>query len=176
MITAIPNPLVQHLLDVAFDLANNAGRLIQRIADTRESAQPGDDTFQRLMRKAQVSFDQLIDDADQYILTVEESGDAPLDYRSLEGLAERLRMMERELKRLMNDPETPSSLTVPLEQCGFRRAIAKTRSRIALAAHVSKQRQVVAKTYASTVSPATYAAAATLMSEKLDEKARKAGD
>lgn len=30
MITAIPNPLVQHLFDVAFDLTNNAGRLIQR--------------------------------------------------------------------------------------------------------------------------------------------------
>ncbi|MDR5900469.1 hypothetical protein QC823_16010 [Halomonas vilamensis] len=176
MITAIPNPLVQHLLDVAFDLANNAGRLIQRIADTRESNQPGDDTFQRLMRKAQVSFDQLVEDADQYILTVEESGDAPLDYRSLEGLTKRLRTMERELKRLMNDPETPSDVTALLEQCGFRRAIAKARSRMALAAHVSKQRQVIAKTYDSTVSPAAYAAAATLMTVKLSEKARKAGD
>lgn len=176
MITAIPNPLVQHLLDVAFDLVNNAGRLIQRIADTRESAQPGDDTFQRLMRKAQVSFDQLVEDADQYILTVEESGDAPLDYRSLEGLTERLRTMERELKRLMNDSETPSDITVLLEQCGFRRAIAKTRSRIAMAAHVSKQRQVIVKTYESTVTPEAYAAAAKLMSEKLGEKVGKSGD
>jgi hypothetical protein len=176
MITATHNPLVQHLPDVAFDLANNAGRLIQRIADTRESAQPGDNTFQRLVRKAQASFDQLAEDADQYILAVEESGDAPLDYRSLEGLTERLRTIEREVKRLMNDPETSSEVTVLLEQCGFRRDIAKARSRMAQAAQVSKQRQVIAKTYDTTVSPAAYAAAATLMTKKLGEKARKAGD
>jgi|TARA_R110002110_G_scaffold249329_2_gene465500 hypothetical protein len=176
MITATHNLLVQHLLDVAFDLANNAGRLIQRIADTRGNTQPGDDTFQRLVRNAQVSFDQLVEDADQYILAVEESGDAPLDYRSLEGLAERLRSIEREVKRLMIHPETPSDITVLLEQCGFRRSIAKTRSRMTLAAQVSKQRQVIAKTYDTTVSPAAYAAAAALMTDKLGEKARKSGD
>ncbi|CAM3943258.1 hypothetical protein VRRI112168_07235 [Vreelandella rituensis] len=101
MLTTVHNPFVQHMLEVTFDLANNAGRLIQRIADTRESAQPRDDSFQRLVRNAQISFDQLVDDADQYILAVKESGNAPLDYRSLEGLAERLRTMEREVKRLM---------------------------------------------------------------------------
>lgn len=35
-------------------MAHNAGRLIQRIADTRGNAQRGNDTFQRLVRNAQV--------------------------------------------------------------------------------------------------------------------------
>ncbi|WP_346799114.1 hypothetical protein R5M92_07695 [Halomonas sp. Bachu 37] len=176
MIATTHPHLVQHLLDVAFDLANNAGRLIQRIADTRENAQLGGDTFQRLVRNALASFDQLVDDADQYILTVEESGEAPMDYRSLEGIAERLRRIEGEVKRLMHHAETPSDITVLLEQYDFRRAIAKTRSRMALAAQVSKQRQVIAKTYDTTISPSAYAAAAQLMTEKLGEKARKASD
>lgn len=176
MMTTVSSSLAQHFFDVAFDLANNAGRLIQRITDTRDSAASRDDTFQRLVRTALVSFDQLVDDADQYILMVEESGDAPLDYQLLEGLADRLRTLERELKRLMDNPETPGHITRRLDQHGFRRGIARTRSRIAIAAHVSKQRQVVAKTYSSTVPPQAYAAAATLMSEKLGEKARHSGD
>ncbi|WP_075881457.1 hypothetical protein [Vreelandella massiliensis] len=171
MIPATKHSFVEHLVDFAFELASTTGRMIQGGLDARETNTPSYEDFRRLVRKSQVSFDNVIDDASRYIVDVENGTKEPLDYKTIENFVDQLKKIEADVKTVLGDPSVSDEVTSILEQYGYRRTVARARSRVALAAHVSKQRQFVPKTYTLDVSAEALSTATKIMSQGIRKQA-----